>query len=232
MSKEIATLASLTSLPVSAAQTKLVKFGADTEWLKRLQLVTKGRYVDLQLITPGHYGVPKGEDEITDLGDVIDVLPLAVRDKALDTTESPPIAVYDPESDVFQDIEKRAGEKDSGCMFGPSFLLFERNSGAFYEFFCGNASARKVSGHFVPFLPVSEEAAEEFNCEAQGPQPMTMASKLVQRGKWTWHVPEVSKCSTPFNNLPAIERVVEEINKFNNPKEADTELVKEGERRR
>lgn len=225
-------LATLTTLPVSTTRTDLTKYGGEVEFLQRIQLVTKGKYVDSGKITPGHYGVPDGDDEITDLGETIDILPLAVRDKALDTTEDPPLAVFDSEDEIFQDIVDRAGEKDSGCMFGPSFLVFERNTGKFYEFFCGNKSARMEAGKFSSYLPVSEEQAAEFGIEAQPPQPLTLRAKYIKRPRYSWHAPQVTKCSTPFTNLPPIERIVEEINKFLNPKTADVEKAEEGGRDR
>lgn len=229
MSNELATL---TTLPVSAKPTNLARYGGDVEYLQRVQLVTKGKYVDKGKIQPGHYGVPGQDDEILDLGDAIDVLVFASRDKALDTTEDPPLAIYDVDDEVFQDIEKRAGTKDSGCMFGPSFLLFERNTGKFFEFFCGNKSGRMEAGKFNPFLPVSEAQAEAFGCEAHGPQPMTLRAKYIERKNYSWHAPQVFNCSTPFSNLPPIEEIVREIEKFLNPKTADVENVGEGERNR
>ncbi len=225
-------LATLTTLPVSAPKTDLAKYGGTTEFLERVQLVTKGKYVDKGKIAPGHYGVPGQDDDILDLGESIDVLVFAARDKALDTTEDPPLAVYDEDDEVFQDIKERAGQKDSGCMFGPSFLLFERNTGKFYEFFCGNTSGRKESGKFKSFLPVSEKEAEELGIEAKGPAPMTLRAKYIERPRYSWHAPQVSKCSTPFNNLPPIENIADEMAKFLNPKTADVEVVGEEERSR
>lgn len=217
---------------MSAPKTNLASYGGEMEFLPRIQLVTKGKYVDKGKITPGHYGVPEGDDDITDLGESIDILPLAVRDKALDTTEDPPLAVFDAEDEVFQDIVDRAGEKDSGCMFGPSFLVFERNTGKFYEFFCGNKSARMEAGKFSSYLPVSEEQAAQFGIKAQPPQPLTLRAKYIERPRYSWHAPQVTKCSTPFSNLPPIEKIVEEINKFLNPKAAEVEKAEEGGRDR
>lgn len=225
-------LATLTTLPVSAPKTDLSKYGGEVEFLQRIQLVTKGKYVDKGKITPGHYGVPDGDEDIIDLGESIDILPFAVRDKALDTTEDPPLAVFDADDEVFADIVDRAGEKDSGCMFGPSFLVFERNTGKFYEFFCGNKSARMEAGKFSSYLPVSEEQAAEFQIEAQPPQPLTLRAKYIERPRYSWHAPQVTKCSTPFTNLPPIEKIVEEINKFLNPKTQEVEKAEEGGRDR
>lgn len=222
-------LATLTSLPVSAPKTDLSKYGGEMEFLPRIQLASgNDKYSKRGKIPPGHYGVPEGDDDIIDLGESIDVLPFAVRDKALDTTESPPIAVFDADDPVFKDIAERGLEKDSGCMFGPSFLVFERNTGKFYEFFCGNKSARIESGKFSNYLPVNEEQAAAFNVKAQPPQPLTMRAKYIERPRQAWYAPQVTKCSTPFTNLPSIEKIVEEINKFQNPKASDVEVAEGG----
>lgn len=228
MSNQLTTLSSLTNLPVSATKTDLTKYGGDAAFLPRIQLVTKGKYVDEGKIPSGHYGTPDGDEGIVDLGKCIDVIPFAARDKALDTTEDPPLAVFDPDDEVFQDIQDRAGEKDSGCMYGPSFLVFERNTGKFYEFFCGNKSARMESGKFADFMAVSGEQAEQFGITARPPQPLTLRAKHIKRRRYSWHAPKVTKCSTPFNNLPPVEKIVEEINKFLNPKTADVEVADGG----
>ncbi|RKZ85546.1 MAG: hypothetical protein DRQ39_06985 [Gammaproteobacteria bacterium] len=223
------TAASLTNLP-STEVVDLSKYGTETNFLPRLQLVTKGKYVDKGLIAPGHYGVPSGDDEITDLGAAIDLLVLAVRNKALDTSADPPLAVFDQEDEVYIDIVDRASGKDSGCMFGPSFLVFERNTGKFYEFFCGNKSARMEAGNIGQFLPVNDAQAKAFGVEAHGPIQCTLRAKYIERPRYSWHAPQVGKCSTPITNLPELESVVEQINKFINPETNGPELA-EGESR-
>jgi len=222
--------ATLTNLP-STSVVDFSKYGAESNFLPRLQLVTKGKFVDKGLIAPGHYGVPTGDDGIIDLGDSIDVLAFACRNKALDTTSEPPLAVFDEEDEVYQEIVDRAGEKDSGCMWGPSFLLFERNTGVFYEFFCGNKSARMESGLMGAHLPVTEEDAERKGVEPADPIPFTLRAKYIERPRYSWHAPQVGKCSAPITNLPDIESIIEEIVKFMNPETNGPELADEDESR-
>lgn len=229
MSNALTTAASLTNLP-STDVVDLTKF-KETTFLPRIQLVTKGKYVDKGLIAPGHYGVPVGDDEIIDLGAAIDVLPLSVRNKALDTTTDPPMACFDASDDVYQDIEERAGHKDSGCMFGPSFLFFERNTAKLYEYFCGNKSARMEAGNIGQFLPVSEDKAKEFGVDAHGPLPCTMRAKYIERPRYSWHAPKVGKCSTPITNLPEGDAILKEVVKFINPQTDGPELADEEESR-
>ncbi len=201
----------LTNLP--SVDVDFSDYASDFDFLPRIQLVTKGKYVDQGKITPGHYGVPQGEDEILDLGDAIDILPLAVRNKALDTNSDPPVAVYDVADPLYTEIRDRAGEKDSGCMYGPSFLVFERNTGEFYELFLGNKSGRVESKKFEAYLPVSEAQAAKFQIEAKGPSPLTLTAKYIQ-GRYNWHVPVVNRCSTPIENLPDDGTIVGQVERF------------------
>ena len=57
----------------------------DADSIGSLGLYTKGEAVDRGLVRPGHYGVSEGE-KVLDLGDSIDILPLARRPKASDMT--------------------------------------------------------------------------------------------------------------------------------------------------
>lgn len=224
-------LAALSSFPVSAALVALREQQPETMYLERIQLCGSCKYVKKGKIGPGRYGVPQAEGEILDLGESIDVVPFAVIDKALDTKADPtPLSVFDPNDPVFIDIKERSKTKNSGCMWGVAILLFERNTGKFYEWFCGNKSSRISANHVALYLPVSESQAKEFKLEAQNPQPMTLSAKFVE-GEFSYHVPVVSKCSTPFTNLPDTAAAVKESTKFLNPKTNDTELA-EGSRSR
>jgi len=226
MSTALTTAASLISLP-STEVADLTKY-KETSFLPRIQLVTKGKYVDKGLIAPGHYGVPVGDDEIIDLGATIDVLPLAVRNKALDTTSDPPTAVFKLDDPVYVDILARASKKDSGCMFGPSFLFYERNTQKLYEYFCGNKSARMIAGDLGTFLPISEEkAAQHEGVEARPPLPCTMRAKYIEKA-YSWHAPEVGKCSTPIDVCDAVgATLMEQALKFVNPPTDGPEIADE-----
>lgn len=226
-------LAKLGALPLSNVNpNELAQRYKTNSFIKRLQLVTKGKLVDQGLVKPGHWGVPSGDEEAEDLGEAVDVLVLAIRDKALDTNENPPVASFDPDSELFQQIQEAAGQKDSGCMYGPSFLVYERSSGQFLEVFFGNASGRQEAGKLIPFLPISEEQAKQFGpkFKAQGPQAATLKSKYIKRAKYAWHAPVVVKCSTPFDDLPEQQAFVDQITKFLNP-EQDGPEADDGEGR-
>ncbi|MHC4301579.1 MAG: hypothetical protein ACYS7Y_30290 [Planctomycetota bacterium] len=226
MSNALTTAASLTNLP-STEVVDLSKY-KETTFLPRIQLVTKGKYVDKGKIAPGHYGVPISDDEIIDLGATIDVLPIAVRNKALDTTTDPPTAVFNAADEVYEDIVDRAGQKDSGCMFGPSFLFFERNTQKLYEYFCGNKSARMIAGDLGAFLPINEEKAAQYDgIVARGPLPCTLRAKYIEKPRYSWHAPEVGKCSTPIDMQIDGNDLLKETIKFINPPVDGPEIADE-----
>ena len=219
-------------VPVKLDQLPSTQIGSDdqfadlaksADYIGRLQLFTKGKAINKKLVGPGNYGVPESDEEVIDLGDTIDIIPLARRPKAIDMTDSEAIIVnYDPEAKEFKRIAAQSLEKESHCMYGPSFLVYERSTGRFLEFFCGNKSSRSEAKKVYPYLPLSQADIDAKAAKGEdvgdlaphGPLPLTLKSRLVEKGAYSWHVPVVVKCATPFEKLPPMERIVKEINAF------------------
>src|ERR1039458_10043722 len=110
---------------------QFMELAKSTEFLGRLQLYTKGKAINKGQVIPGHYGIPEGE-EVIDLGDQIDLYVLARRPKAIDMTDTDAVIVnYEFHSEEFKRIAAESMEKESHCMYGPSFLVFERISKRF-----------------------------------------------------------------------------------------------------
>lgn len=237
-------------IPVSFDQLPSVQIGSDadfdeiakaSDFLARLQLYTKGRAVNKGLVRPGHYGIPEGDDDVTDLGDSIDLLVLARRPKAIDMSDTDAVIVsYNVHDAEFKRIQSQSAEKESHCMFGPSFLVYERSSGRFLEFFCGTKSARSEAKKLFAYLPLTqaqidatEKAGEDVSgLKPHGPLPMTLKVKLVEKGSYSWHVPVACKCSTPFTKLPKETALVAEIQRFLTLPSSQVEKVDPGTKRR
>jgi hypothetical protein len=216
-------LTSLATTAISTVDNKLFEdMTRNKGYLGRLQLYSKGKDVNHGLVGPGEYGIPDGDGKVIRLGKNVDVLPLARRVKALDMSDSDNIvSVYDPADPEFARIQEKAGGKDSKCMFGVSFLVFERTSARFLEFFCGTITSRKEAGKIYPFLPQVVEGVP------QPPRAMTLGSKVIDSQDFSWHGSTVAECSTPISDLPSIEDIQKEINAFLNPKVEKTEKVDE-----
>ena len=179
-------------VPVNLDQLPSTQIGSDdqfadlaksADYIGRLQLFTKGKAINKKLVGPGNYGIPESDEEVIDLGDTIDIIPLARRPKAIDMTDSEAIIVnYDPEAEEFKRIAAQSLEKESHCMYGPSFLVYERSTGRFLEFFCGNKSSRSEAKKVYPYLPLSQadidakaaKGEDVSDLAPHGPLPLTL----------------------------------------------------------
>ena len=193
-----------------------------SDFLPRLQLYTKGKAINKRLVLPGNYGIPISEDEVTDLGDAIDVVILARRPKAVDLKDLKNIVtIYDVNDPGWKRIVAQSAEKESGCMYGTSFLVYERSTAQFLEFFCGTKSSRIESKRLFAYLPCTQAdidramdaGKDTTGMTVHGPLPVTLKSRLVE-SKFSWHVPVAIKCSTPFTTFPPVEVVLTQIQKF------------------
>lgn len=179
-----------------------------SQFLPRIQLITKGKYVDTGKIAPGHWGVPQaGGEDIEDLGEKIDIIPFSFRPKAMDVSDREAIVtVYDTKDPEFGRIS--TAPKNTGCIWGPTFLVYERNTRKFYELFFSNASGRAEAGKLRPFLP--QEANDGV------PGVATLGIRYKKTKDYGWHVPVITKCTMPFadEDLPSGEQLLAEIEKF------------------
>lgn len=229
MSDELVELGSLVpaNFDVDAgALAELDEISNDTGFLARIQLYGKGKAVDKKLIPSGHYGSPASKEEIVDLGDSIDVIPFARRAKAIDMSDRENIKVsYDQTSDLFKYIKAQSTVKDSSCQFGVSYLVFERSTGKFYEFFCGTKSAKKESAKINTYLPKFMGGAKD------NAVPMQLSAKLCEKGDWTWFAPKAGDCPTPFtaDDLPPVEKIKQQIEDFLSPNEEAVEVADDGD---
>lgn len=209
----------------TADDSDFADLGSGGGFLRRIELKSKGALIDTGKVRPGHYAIIKSSEDADDLGDSIDVLPLARRPKAIDMNDSEQIVVtYDRKSDLFKDIEKRASQPNSRCQFGASFLVVERSTGQLYELFLGSASNRREVGTVSDFLPLSAQDIERrglTDVEPHGPLPLTLKSKRVENKKnnWSWFVMVPKPCSNPFTQgqVPSPDVLKAEIEKFLNP---------------
>lgn len=164
-----------------------------------------------------HYGLCRSKDKIEDLGKEFDLLALSWRFKAMEITKDGGIITkYDPKSSAFTSIQERSAIKDSGCMYGIEFMFWVPNLPAqcFATFFCNNKTSRREALNIKPFCPVP----------GKGPQRGTLKTQYIKTEKFSWHGPVITPCSAEFQ-LPPIEEMLVEINKFNNPKESEVEAV-------
>lgn len=183
------------------------------DYLPRLQLMSsnsdKCKTGDFPV---NHYALIR-DQTFTDLGQEVDILVIAWRPKALEIDEEL-ITSFDPESSTFKSIEERSVQPNSGCMYGPEFLVYVPDNKAFATFFMGSKSARK----------------EAPNVHAKLQMAGTLSSKLIETKRYKWQSPIIKGCSTPFD-VPDQTDLQAEVDKFLNPKETDLEIAEGTEER-
>jgi hypothetical protein len=168
-------------------------------YLPRLQLMTSNSEKCKSGEFPiNNYALVVGEI-YNDLGKETDVLLIAWRPKAIEMGDAV-ISVYNHEDDEFKRIAAKSEQPNSGCMFGPEFLVWVPSKKKFATFFLGSKSGRKEAPALKALLQ----------------QAATLKSKKISTPQFTWFAAQAVPCNTPFD-IPAMDDIKVELEKFNNP---------------
>lgn len=184
---------------------------ASTGFLPRLQLLTSSSGPCKEGEFPvNHYAMVKGKNYIDLSGEVI-CLVIAWRPKALRMGDEF-MAVFDINDPEFKKIEEESGQQDSGCMFGPEFLVYLPNEKEYATFFMGSKTARNESPNMKQLIG----------------KAATLSHQKISSKKYSWCAPQVVPCTTPFD-IPDIDEIKEIAEKFNNPPKQEIETVDDDE---
>jgi len=211
---ELIALDGMPALPVSEEEFKdIVSAG----YLPRLQVVDSASKVcKKKQAEAGNYALVRAEDDVVDLTNQIDVLVVHMRFTALDFNTEPPIFSHDRESEEFQRIEEESKVSNSGCMWGPEFLLYIDSVKTFATFLCASATARRESKNIVKLM---RKAA-------------TLKTHFIEKGKYSWFGALVIPCSNKFD-LPPMEEIQTQAVKFATPVSSNNgEAAPESDRER
>ena len=175
------------------------------DYLPRLQLMTAKSDVCVEGKFPSNHYAMIQDQNFTDLGLEVDMIPISWRPKAMEIGDQV-IAIHDTKDPEFARIQEKAGEPDSGCMYGPEFLCWIPKVKAFATLLLGSKSARR----------------EAPGIQGKMHESITLQSKLVSKGKFKWQAICISTCSTPLD-LPDKLKMMDEMKKFDNPPKQDIE---------
>lgn len=235
MSTALVSPAALSGLVTTVGSDAEYRGYGGTKFLGRIEFASKGKTSGdgKKQIPMGNYCIPEGT-QLRDLGNSIDVMPLARRRKAIDFSNLKALRVsHDPTSAEYKRIEEASADNESKCMEGPSFLLLERSTGRVYELFCASKGLKNASQELSGYLPLTEADCERRGLDpsmARGPMSCTLASRFRQTKYGTQFDPTVSDCSTPFADVAMSEAdLVAEIEKFVNAKDSDVQPADESE---
>jgi len=164
-----------------------------------------------------HFALVRGTTNI-DLGEQLDVFVLSYRFKAFDISGDDMIISYDPASETFKDINKRSFAQNSGCMFGPEFLMYVPSQKTFVTFFMGSKSARIESQSIMALL--KRDDATNW---------LTLLPKKIPSKKYApWWIGTGRACQTEYP-IPSPEECERVVDAFDNPPAQQVEKVVEGE---
>lgn len=213
MSDETA-LVNVSDFGVQQYDDKVFDTIAASTFLPRLQLMAASAELCKKGQFPvNHYALIRNKTP-EDLTSEVNVLVVCWRPKALDTSGESIVSFYKVESKEFLAVQAKADVKDSGCMFGPEFLVYIPERKVFASFFCGSKTARN----------------EAPNIKALVGKAATFKSVLIETKKYSWQGIKVVACNTPFE-LPSPEELQKVATSFMNPKESEQELAEETEQR-
>ncbi len=181
------------------------------DYLPRLQLMSSNSdKCKTGQFPVNHYAMIRDQTFI-DLGTDVDVLVIAWRPKALEIGEEL-ISSFDKDCATFKSIQERSAQQNSGCMFGPEFLVWIPEQDSFATFFMGSKSSRK----------------EAPNVHSKLQNSGTLSSKLIETKRYKWQTPIMKGCSTPFDP-PEQAAMQAQVDKFLSPKESDLEIADSGD---
>jgi hypothetical protein len=157
----------------------------------------------------GRWGFVRGKDQIEDLTPETTVLVLSWRPKAMKIDKDVVTSVYNHKSKTFSEIAALAdsGKQDTGCMYGPEFLVWLPTLGVFGSYFMSSKTSRREAPNLKGLMFKSA----------------LLRIQLIKSGKHTWHGPVVSMYSQPLASMPNREDTTEQVMKFNNPPETEQE---------
>lgn len=186
------------------------------DWLPRIQLI--GSNSDMAKegkIQQGAYALITSKESFDDLTKEFHCLPLAWRPKAMMITGDGIVSVYNPADKTFADIQAKSDEKDSGCMFGPEYLVWVQSVKKFATFYFNSKTMRREAPNLKKLLGGAA----------------TVKSRLIKTQKFSWFGPVIVPCSTPFD-VPSMDEIKAQVEKFNNPPESEVETAADDGRSR
>jgi len=194
------------AVATSANSDAMVNFLTTSNALVYMHLITSSTKLGKSGQFPvNHFGV-FDTNPPSDAGATVTALVLGWRSKAVDTKTIPATNVYNPALDEngspvgpFLDIARKSEVKDSGCMFGPEFLLYLPSKDIFVTLFLASKSHRR-------------EAPTMINNQGKA---VELSAHLIPTAAYEWYVPRATPTDVEIEVDAA--RAATALETFNNP---------------
>jgi hypothetical protein len=180
-------------------------------FLPRIQLMqATSELVKLDKMKQSAYALVRSADSFEDLTKEVNLIPIAWRPKALDTSDRKKIiSAYNPKSVEFKKIAAKSEIANSGAMYGPEFLCWVPSLGIWATFFMSSKTARR--------------AADDFMQRLEKKKSLTLKSTLIKGQQNSWWGPVITDCSAPLQSWTDLGEAKNVLEKFNNTPDIETE---------
>lgn len=157
----------------------------------------------------GHFGLYFSSERIVDLGTQFDCIVVAYRPRTSIVSGEQPVSFYDVNSKEFNEMKDRALSREQGYLAGLEYLVWLPEVKKFGLFFMGNPTLRRESA----------------NVQANVGKAITLRIKLIETKQYTWHGAQAFTCNGDAMELPDMEKLKAEVEKFKNPPSSAVELA-------
>lgn len=164
------------------------KMASASGYLPRLtQFTDASALVKKRELRVGFYLV-SGKDDRTELGEDVDVVPIAWRFKALETVPGQkPVSSTDKDSELFKSIAARSGQQNSNCQAGIEYLVWIPAVAKFATYLMGSKTALREAAKVKPFLGCA----------------ITIKTHTFENPQNIWQGPKVYESSVPRPPSPS-----------------------------
>lgn len=183
------------------------KVATGSGFMPRVQLMTSASEKCKSGEFPINHFALIRDQNFVDLGGEMEAVVLSWRPKAMEIGEAV-ITVYDTDDAEFSRIQEKAGEANSGCMYGPEFLLWIPNQG-YATFFCGSKTTRRES-------PLIRDRIGK---------GVRLKPKKIETAKYTWYGVEASPAASIAGPMPEEGEMGTKITAFVNPPKSEVEAA-------
>lgn len=183
----------------SAREDAALSVANSSDYLPRLKLCQSQakEVVHRKVARGGNYALVNGKDDITDLGEEVEMIICAGRAKALRTGEVVMVN-FEEDSAEFKAIREESKDKESGCMYGPEYLVWLPAQDTFATLFMCNPTARREAG----------------SVHARLRKAALLTSNLIETTKFSWYGPLCRDLNTPITNIPSKDTFVKQIEDY------------------
>lgn len=198
------------------------------DWLPRIEICgSSTTKVKEGKIAQGVFSLTRSDTDFRDIGKQIDFLSLTFRPKAMRLKNTPsgkPMSFFDRSTPDFKKIQAESESSQSGCVWGPEFLIWLPVANCFATYFCNNPTMRRAAPDLYTIMRREGSPDDK---PIFDPKPATSRMHFIKTTANSWWGALFEPHTTPLP-VPQIDdfgaAVLEQVTKFKNPPKSQVEV--------